>query len=172
MRGLGVFVLDVLVFVMLVLMFFELMRAVFGVVFSMFLSYVGGEFGAVYGTAGFDFRGFFFGEFRNPGDGTFFGLLSAIVGLFFRFFFIEFDAADDGIGYSLRSFLVFGFDETGSECGDLVLVQLSFAPGDFRPVSNGFLLRLDDRAACTGRLLLSFRRLCCRCCFTFGAAVG
>jgi hypothetical protein len=122
MLGIGVFVLDVLVFVMLMLMFVQFVRAKFGVVFSMRLGYVGGEFGAVDGAPGFDFGGFFFGEFRDSGDGCFFGLLSTIVCVFFRFFFIEFGAADDGIGYSLRSFFVLGFDESGSERGDLIFV--------------------------------------------------
>jgi hypothetical protein len=126
MLGLGVFVLDVLVFVMLVLVgrvFVQFVRAKFGVVFSMRLGYVGGEFGAVDGASGFDFCGFFFGEFRDSRDRRFFSFLGTLIGTFFRFFFFKFGAADDGIGFcSLRSFFVLGFDESGSERGDLVFV--------------------------------------------------
>jgi hypothetical protein len=49
--------------------------------------------------------------------------------LFFRFFFIEFGAADDGIGFRffLRLF-VLGFDETRGESGDLIFVQFGVIP--------------------------------------------
>jgi len=129
MLGLGVFVLDVLVFVMLVLglVFVQFVRAKFGVVFSMRLGYVGGEFGAVDGASGFDFRGFFFGEFRDSRDRRFFSFLGTLIGKFFRIFFFKFGAADDGIGFcSLRSFFMLGFDESGSERGDLVFVKFGF----------------------------------------------
>ena len=129
--------------------------------------------GAVDGTSGFDFRRFFFGEFRNSGHRGFLSFLGATVCLLFRLFFFKFGAADNGIGFCFfRSLFVLGFDETGSECGDLVFVQLSFAPGGFRSVSNGLRQRLDDCAACGGRLLLSLRSFCCPCCLTFSAAVG
>jgi hypothetical protein len=108
MPGLGVFVavfrdflFVMFVFIMIVLMFVQLMRAMFGVVFGMRLGNISGEFGAVDGASGFDFRGFFFREFRDSGYRGFFSFLGPLIFMFFRVFFIEFGAADDGIGYSL-----------------------------------------------------------------------
>jgi len=110
-------------FVFVVLLLAMLERAMFGVVFGVFLSHVRGEFRAVGSTSGFDFGGFFFGEFRDLSDGCLLGFLATLIRVFFGFFFVEFGAADDGIGFGFfRSFFVLGFDETGSECGDLIFV--------------------------------------------------
>lgn len=122
---LGVFVIVFrgFLFVVLVLMFVQFVRTMFGMVFGVCLSNVGGEFGAVDGASGFDFRGFFFGEFRDAGDRGFFCFLGAFIGMVFRVFFFKFGATDDGIGFRFfRGFFVLGFDETGSEGGYLILV--------------------------------------------------
>jgi hypothetical protein len=128
MFGFGVYMIDVLMcdmfmLVVLGLLFAMLVRAMFGVVFGMFLGNVRSEFRAVGSASGFDFRDFFFRELRDGGDIRFFGFLGTIVRLFVRLFFFEFGAANNGIGFrSFRSFFVLGFDETGGECGDLILV--------------------------------------------------
>jgi hypothetical protein len=65
-----VFVLDQFVVVVL---------AMCGVVLGVFLSNIRGEFGAVGGASGFDFRGLFFGEFRNWCGRRFFCFLDPFV---------------------------------------------------------------------------------------------
>src|SRR5712692_764116 len=71
-----VFILNVFMVDMFVLV--VLMLTVSGMMFGMFLGHVRGEFRPVGSAAGFDFRGFFFGEFRNLGNCCFLS--------FFRFF--------------------------------------------------------------------------------------
>src|SRR5258708_23419924 len=71
-----VFILNVFMVDMFVLV--VLMLTVSGMMFGMFLGHVRGEFGPVGSAAGFDFRSFFFGEFRNLGNCCFLS--------FFRFF--------------------------------------------------------------------------------------
>src|SRR5205823_9767089 len=59
---------------------------------------------------------FFLGEFRNFSGRCFFTC--------FCFFFVEFGAADDGIGFGFfLGLFVFGLDETGSERRDLIFVR-------------------------------------------------
>src|SRR6266436_4771809 len=84
-----------------------------------FLSHVRGEFRAVGGAAGFHLLGFFLGEFRNSGDYCFF----RFVRLLFCFFFVEFGAADNGIGFRhFRGFFVLGLDKARGKRGDLIFV--------------------------------------------------
>jgi hypothetical protein len=145
------FLFDVPMPVVLGLLFAMLVRAVFGVVFGMFLSHVRREFSAVGGASSFYFRDFFLGEFRDLNDWSLFGFLSTFFGMFFRVFFFKFGAADDGIGLRFfRSFFVLGFHETGSEGGDLIFVQLSVIPGGFESAGSRFLGRLGDLATCDG----------------------
>src|SRR2546427_12121466 len=59
-----------------------LMLAVSGIMFGVFLSHIRSEFRPVGSAAGFNFRGFFFREFRNLGDCCFL--------IFFRTFFCLF----------------------------------------------------------------------------------
>lgn len=104
-----------------------------GVVFGVLLSHVRGKFRAVGGTASFDFLGLFLGELRNSRNDGFLDLF----GLLFVFFFVELSAADDGVG--LRYFLclfVFGLDKTGSERGNLILVQFNVIPLGFHMVNG------------------------------------
>jgi len=144
-------VLGMFMLVVLGLIFAMLMRAKFSVVFGMFLSHVRREFGAVGGASSLYFRDFFFGEFRDLSDWSPFGFLGAFFGVCFRVFFFEFGTADDGIGIRFfRSFFVLGFDETGSEGGDLIFVQLSVIPGGFKSAGSRFLGRLGDCATCDG----------------------
>jgi hypothetical protein len=105
---LGVFVLDLFMLAVLVL-------ALGCVVLGVLLSHVRSKFRPVGRASRFDLLSFFLGEFRNFSGRRFFS--------FFYFFFVKFGAADDRIGF--RFFLclfVFGLDETGSECGDLIFV--------------------------------------------------
>ena len=103
-------------------------------VFGMLLSHVRGKFRAASGAAGFDFLGFFRGELRNFRDDGFFGFC-----LFFLFF-VEFGAADDGVSFHcVRGFFLLGFDETGGERGDLILVQFNVIPLCFHMVNNWLL---------------------------------
>jgi hypothetical protein len=129
MFDLNVFVLDMFMLAVLV-------RTMCGVVFGVLLSHVRGEFRPVGRASGFDFLDFFLGEFRNFSDRCFFRFFR----LFFCFFFVEFGAADDGIGFRffLRLF-VLGLDETGGECGDLIFVQFSVNPGGFDAVTSRLL---------------------------------
>jgi hypothetical protein len=134
----GLFVVSV--FVLNMFSFAVLVFAVCGVVFGVFLRHVGGKFRAVGRASGFDFLDFFLGEFRDFGDYRGFRFFRLVFGLFFRFFFVEFGAADDGIG--LRPFLrlfVLGFDETGGESGDLILVQFGVIAYCFDAVAGRFL---------------------------------
>src|SRR5882724_7247976 len=96
-----------------------LLLAMGGVVLGVFLSHVRGEFRAVGGAAGFHLLGFFLGEFRNSGDYCFF----RFVRLLFCFFFVEFGAADNGIGFRhFRGFFVLGLDKARGKRGDLIFV--------------------------------------------------
>jgi hypothetical protein len=106
-------------------MLIDVMRAMSSIVFGVCLRYVRSEFRPVGRASGFDFLGFFLGEFGNFGDYRGFRFFCLVFGLFFRFFFVEFGAADDGIGFRffLRLFML-SFDETGGESGDLILIQL------------------------------------------------
>src|SRR6266849_557194 len=110
-----------------------LVRAMRGVAFGVFLGHVRGKFRAAGRASGFDFLGFFLGELRNLRDGCFFRFFR----WFFRFFFVEFGAADDGIGFRffLRLF-VLGLDESGGECGHLIFVQISIIPCAFHIVTS------------------------------------
>jgi hypothetical protein len=100
-----------------------LVGAMSGMVFGVCLRYVRGEFRPVGSTSGFHFLDFFFGEFRNFDDGRFLGFLGALIGVFFRIFFVEVGSADNGIGFRFfRSFFVLGFHETGGQRGDLIFV--------------------------------------------------
>ncbi len=76
MRCLEVFVVDMLVLVVLML-------TVSGIVFGMFLSHVRSEFRPVSSAAGFNFRGFFFREFRNLGNCCFLSFFRTFFCLFF-----------------------------------------------------------------------------------------
>ena len=119
---LGVLVLDMFLLAVLVL-------AMSCVVFGVLLSHVRSEFRPVGGASSFDFLDFFLGEFRDFSGRCFFS--------FFSFFFVEFGAADDGIGFCFfLGLFVFGLDETGSECGDLIFVQFKVIADSFRIVSS------------------------------------
>ena len=137
-----------------------------GMVFGMFLRDVGGKFRPVGRAPSFDFLDFFLGEFRDFGGCCGFRFFCLVFGLFFRFFFVEFGTADDGIGlgFFLRLF-VLGFDETGSESGDLIFVQFRVIPHGFDAVAGRFLQRLDDSAARRGRFLRRTRSRSGRRCF-------
>src|ERR1700687_5661176 len=127
MPYLGVFVLAVFVLAMSC------------VVFGVLLSHVCSEFRPVGCASSFDFL-----DFRDFSSRC-----------FFSFFFVEFGAADDGIGF--RFFLglfVFGLDETGSERGDLIFVQFKVIAGRFGFIFSRFRHRSGDCVASGGR---SFR---------------
>ena len=131
MPGLGVFVLDMFLFNMFMLV--VLVCAMSGVVFGMFLGYVRGEFRPVGSASGFDFRDFFFGEFRNRSDGLFLGAR-------IRLFFIEFGSADDSIGLRFfGGFFMLGLCEIGGQRGDLIFVQLRVISRGFDAVTSRFL---------------------------------
>ncbi len=120
-----------------VLVFAMFMLAMRCVVFGVFLSHVCSKFRPVGRPSRFDFLDFFLGEFRNFSGLCFFCFFRSNFGLLFRLFFVEFGAPDDGIGF--RFFLclfVFGLDETGSECGDLIFVQFKVIADSFRIVSS------------------------------------
>jgi len=134
------FLFDVPNFGVLVFAMFMLAVSVLAmrcVVFGVFLSHVRSEFRPVGRPSRFDFLDFFLGEFRNFSGLRFFCFFRSNFGLLFRLFFVEFGAPDDGIGF--RFFLclfVFGLDETGSECGDLIFVQFKVIADSFRIVSS------------------------------------
>jgi hypothetical protein len=109
------FLVGVLCLEVFVVDMFVLMLTVSGMMFGMFLGHVRGEFRPVGSAAGFDFRGFFFGEFRNLGNCCSLGFSHVFFCLFFCFFFVEFGTADDGIDFRcFRSLLLLRFDEAGS----------------------------------------------------------
>jgi hypothetical protein len=142
MFRLGMFVLDLIMLDMFLLA--VLVLAMRGVVFGVFLSHVRGEFRAVGRSSSFDFLDFFLGEFGDFSDWRCFLFFR----LFFRFFFVEFGATNDGIGFRfLLCLFVFGLDETGGECGDLIFVQFGVIPGGFRVVGKRLVRRLHDRSA-------------------------
>ncbi len=89
--------------------------------------------------------------------------------MFFCFFFIEFGVTDNRIG--LRFFLclfVLSLDETRSECGDLIFIQISVIPGDFHIVSR----RFDRFAASSGSFLGGTPSFSRRRCFGFSSGTG
>ncbi|PYU58374.1 MAG: hypothetical protein DMG55_16775 [Acidobacteria bacterium] len=89
--------------------------------------------------------------------------------MFFCFFFIEFGVTDNRIG--LRFFLclfVLSLDETRSECGDLIFIQISVIPGGFHIVSR----RFDHCAASSGSLLGGISSFSRRRCFGFSSGTG
>src|SRR5258708_10285260 len=150
-----------------------LMLAVSGMMFGMFLGHVRGEFGPVGSAAGFAFRSFFFGEFRNLSNCCFLSFFRFFFCLFFCFFFVEFGIADDGIDFRcFRSLFLLGFDEAGSQRGNLIFVQLNVIPGGLRTVSSGLLRRLDGCAACGRRLFFTAGNFYCGGRFCFSASIG
>jgi hypothetical protein len=131
MPDIGVLALDMFMLAVLVL---TMRRVVFG----MFLSHVRGEFRTVGRAPSFDFLDFFLGEFRDFGGRCFFRFFR--FGSLFGLFFVEFGAADDGIGFRFfLRLLVFGLDETGSERGDLIFVQFSVIAGGLGIVASPLL---------------------------------
>lgn len=149
-------------------LFFVIMSSVNGVVFGVFLGHVRGEFRAVGGAPGFHFLDFFFrefGYFRSRGFFSFFRWL-------FRFFFVEFGAADDGVGFRFfGGFFVLGFDKAGGESGNLVVVQLRIIASRFRAIASGILRGLDGCSA-SGSLFRGLRGILRRVYFGFRAGIG
>lgn len=98
---------------------------------------VRGKLRAVGGTTRFDFGGFFGGQARYFRGRNFFLLGRFVFGLFFGFFFLKFGATNNGIrfGFGL-GFLVLGFDEAGSESGDLIVAQFNVTTNGFRFVGK------------------------------------
>jgi len=120
----GVFVAETFLLVLLVL-------TVNGVVLGMFLSDVRSELRTVGCPAGFHFLGFLLGEFRNLSYRSFLSFF----GLLLRFFFVKLCAADDCIGFRFFGcFFVFSFNETGSERGNLIFVQINVIPDSLHVV--------------------------------------
>jgi len=106
------------VFLLSMYVFLVFVRSVSGGVFGVLLSYVRGKFRTVGGAPGFDFLDLFLGEFGNFSGCDLFGFF-----LFFRFIVVKFSATDDGIDFRyFRGLFLLGFDETGGECGDLIVV--------------------------------------------------
>ena len=145
MPYLGVFVLAVFVLAMSC------------VVFGVLLSHVCSEFRPVGCASSFDFL-----DFRDFSSRC-----------FFSFFFVEFGAADDGIGF--RFFLglfVFGLDETGSERGDLIFVQFKVIAGRFGFIFSRFRHRSGDCVASGGRSFRRSRRFSRWRSFGFSTGIG
>jgi hypothetical protein len=85
---------------------------------------VGFSLGAIGRVPLFDFLCFLLGELRRFSGKTFFPFL----GLFFGF--VKFGASDDGICVRVvLGFFVFGFDQIGGECTNLVFAQVGAIAG-------------------------------------------
>jgi hypothetical protein len=124
-------------------------------VLGAFVCSVGGEFRAVGRASGLDFFGVFFGKRRDFRSGNLLRLVCFFFLWFVGGFFLEFGAADDGVGFGFfLRFFVFGFDETGSEGRDLIFIQL-----DVIPCWCGIGSRSFDRGRFFGRTCGSSLRL-------------
>jgi hypothetical protein len=130
-----------------------------GGMFGVFLCHVGRELRAAGSATCFDFGGFFGRETRDLFGVNLFRFRGFFLVLFLAF---EFGVTDESIrlGY-LRSLLVFGFDEIGSECRDLIFAQFRFRVR-LSGVSIGLLRRCFG-----GSLLSSLWSFRCRGCFAF-----
>src|SRR5712691_7715659 len=103
-----------------------------GRVFGAVMRRVRSEFRAAGRTARFDFLGFFLGELRSFHRMSFLGLFGGLIRLFLGFFLFELCTADDGVsGCDFLSLFVLCFNDSGSERGELILVQIGFTGSAF-----------------------------------------
>jgi hypothetical protein len=112
-----------------------------GRVFGAVMRRVRSEFRAAGRTARFDFLGFFLGELRSFHRmnflGLFGGLICLFLGLFLGFFLFELRTTDDGVsGCDFLSLFVLCFDDSGSERGELIFVQIGLIGSVFGFVSG------------------------------------
>src|SRR6266851_1467205 len=112
-----------------------------GCVFGAVMRRVRSEFRAAGRTARFDFLGFFLGELRSFHRmnflGLFGGLIRLFLGFFLGFFLFELRTADDSVGgCDFLSLFVLCFNDSGSERGELIFVQIGVIGSVFGFVSG------------------------------------